>query len=1009
MAVEKFKFLSPGVFIAEVDESIRETPRPEDGPIIIGRTEHGPAMRPVSVDNWSDWTTFFGNPIDGTGKPASEVLKTRTGGKADVYRLGNYQGPTYGAYAAESYLKSAASPATTVRLLGMGAANASTDNAKAGWYTETTGGAAAYPNTVKSANGGAWGLFTFKSASTAPVYAGGGGYDMTGTLAAIFYISEGSVRLSGSVLANEVYGTEITSAAYTLINSLNSTDGGTTSNMYKLVFDDQSGTEYKTAVINFDRTSPNYIREVLNVDPVTTNANLVGATNQQKYFLGESYEEAVSSIVGNEGAGAQYGVIMCLQSGSSLATAEGHHRMLSDYQYAKTGYIFSQDLSNDNSTFDPANAQRAERLFRFCATDAGDYIQKNIKISISNITDATYTGGYPTFDVEVRAIGSRDTKLRTEGPLEFFQGCNLDRNSNKFIGRVIGDYYYEYDKTNERLVRYGEFANRSRYIRVEMYSDNSPINKGAVPFGFEGPIKPRDFATFSGSNAMFDYGFAEKGAVKATSPQVNTMVQLRTKFGWQSSGQTSMILNGNGVAATKVDYTASVRFPETRLRTSNKDTGDNCSKVKSAYYGFTALKNGSSQLDPGIVDYLRPVPFGLQANSFAASNVSQISYYFTLDDVTGDADTGTYVSGSRVAGTSVSARSGSWKSTVANGAKNFSIPLYGGFDGLRINEKEPFNNSDLAGTTEANFYANYSLRTALKVIEDEEVTEANIITIPGITNTSITDEVISVAEERQDVLAIIDIEGGYTPATENSNTKVSRTPKSVTTAVSNIKSRQLDSSFAACYYPWVYITDTRTGATVYLPPSVVGLGAMGRSDASTDQVWFAPAGFNRGGISEGQINLQVGGVTQQLNRDDRDDLYEVDINPIANFTQEGIVVFGQKTLLADPSALDRINVRRMLIYVKKQVRLIANGILFDQNVEDTWNRFRNETEAFLRGVQNNLGISEYLVKLDNTTTTPDLIDQNVLYAKVYIKPARAIEFIALDFVITRTDADFSTY
>ena len=94
MAVEKFKFLSPGVFIAEVDESIRDTPRPEDGPIIIGRTEHGPAMRPVSVDNWSDWTTFFGNPIDGTSKPASEVLKSRTGGKADVYRLGNYQGPT---------------------------------------------------------------------------------------------------------------------------------------------------------------------------------------------------------------------------------------------------------------------------------------------------------------------------------------------------------------------------------------------------------------------------------------------------------------------------------------------------------------------------------------------------------------------------------------------------------------------------------------------------------------------------------------------------------------------------------------------------------------------------------------------------------------------------------------------------------------------------------------------------------------------------------------------------
>ena len=749
---------------------------------------------------------------------------------------------------------------------------------------------------------------------------------------------------------------------------------------------------------------------MLNVDPVATNANLVGSSNQQKYFLGETYEEAVARIVGAAGAGAQYGAIMCLQSGSALATAEGHHRMLSDYQYAKTGYIFSQDLSADRATFDPANGERAERLFRFCATDAGEYIQKNIKISISNITDASYEGGYPTFDVEVRTIGSRDSKLATEGRLEYFQRCNLDRNSNKFIGRVIGDYYYEYDKANERLVRYGEFPNRSRYIRVEMYSDATPINKGAVPFGFEGPLKPRDFATISGSNQMFAYDLAAKDTLVQASEQVNTMVQFRTKFSWLSSDQESLLRAKEFASATGVDYTASIQFPSTRLRSTNSDAGDSTTKTKGAYFGFSALKVGSDQLDPGVVDYLRPLPFGLQSDSFTPGDASEISYYFTLDDIVGTADSATYTSGSRKAGTSRSAvGSEGWKSTVGIGAKNFSLPLYGGFDGLRINEKEPFNNSDLAGTTKASYYANYSLRTALKTVEDAEVTEANILTIPGITETTITDEVIRTAEERQDVLAIIDVEGGYVPATENSNSKVTRTPKSVATAVSNIKSRQLDSSFAACYYPWVYITDTRTAATVYLPPSVVGLGAMGRSDASTDQVWFAPAGFNRGGISKNQINLQVGGVTQQLNRDDRDELYEVDINPIANFTQEGIVVFGQKTLLADPSALDRINVRRMLIYVKKKVRLIANGILFDQNVEDTWNRFRNQTEDFLRGVQTNLGISEYLVKLDNTTTTADLIDQNVLYAKVYIKPARAIEFIALDFVITRTDADFSTY
>ena len=1011
MAVEKFKFLSPGVFIAEVDESIRETPRPADGPIIIGRTEHGPAMRPVSVDSWTDWTTFFGNPIDGTGKPSSEVSKTRTGGKVDVWRVGNYQGPTYAAYGAESYLKSQASPATTVRLLGMSPSNASTDAAKAGWYTQTTGGAASNPGTLLSNNGGAWGLFVFNSSSQPPTCSGG--HTISGTLAAVFYLSEGTVLLSGSAMADNAYGTSITASNYMLISSLKSTDvTGVNAGSFKLVFNDRSNTTYKTAVVDFTRTSVNYIRESLNVDTISCNGALNSSANTQKYWLGETFEESVASTIGSDAtAGSQFGVIMCLSSGSAASSAEGNHKMQSDFQYAKSGWVFSQDLDSDNTTFDPADSTRCERLFRFCATDAGEYLQKNIKISISNITPASYDGGYPTFDVEVRTIGSLDSKLSTTGRLEYFQGCNLDRNSNKFVARVIGDYYYEYDKTNELMVRYGENPNRSRYIRIEMYSDATPVNKGAVPFGYEGPIRPKSFACLSGSSNYYPQELANKATVVTASAHVNTIVQRPTRFGWvKPLTSAAAIRHAVGAGVPAVCFTASVVYPATRLRTANSDTGDNLSAVKGTYFGFTALKNGSSNLDPGVTDMLRPIPFGLQADSFSVSDVSEISHYFTLDDVKGEGTTtANYVSGSRKAGTSVTARSGSWKAIVDNNAKNFSLPLYGGFDGLRITEKEPFNNSDLSSTTKTSYYANYSLRTALKVIEDEEVVEGNIVTMPGITETTITDEVISLAEKRQDLLGIIDIEGGYTPSTENSNSKAARTPKSVATAVSNMKSRQLDSSFACTYYPWVHIRDTRTNATVYLPPSVVGLGAMGASDAASDAVWFAPAGFNRGGISNGQINLKVGGVTQQLNRDDRDDLYEVDVNPIANFTQEGIVVFGQKTLLADPSALDRVNVRRMLIYVKKQVRLIANGILFEQNVQDTWNKFKNQANTFLGSVQTQFGISEYLVKLDNTTTTPDLIDQNVLYAKVYIKPARAIEFIALDFVITKTDADFSSY
>ncbi len=135
-------------------------------------------------------------------------------------------------------------------------------------------------------------------------------------------------------------------------------------------------------------------------------------------------------------------------------------------------------------------------------------------------------------------------------------------------------------------------------------------------------------------------------------------------------------------------------------------------------------------------------------------------------------------------------------------------------------------------------------------------------------------------------------------------------------------------------------------------------------------------------------------------------MYAANITPIATFPSEGIVVFGQKTLQVTPSALDRINVRRLLIFVKKEISRIASTVLFDQNVEVTWSRFRNRANTFLSEVKSGLGLSEYKVILDQTTTTPDLIDRNAVYAKIFLKPARSIEFIAIDFVITRTGAAF---
>jgi phage tail sheath protein FI len=259
------------------------------------------------------------------------------------------------------------------------------------------------------------------------------------------------------------------------------------------------------------------------------------------------------------------------------------------------------------------------------------------------------------------------------------------------------------------------------------------------------------------------------------------------------------------------------------------------------------------------------------------------------------------------------------------------------------------------------------------------------------------------------VLAILDLEHDYTQSAESTANQSSRLG-SVTSAISSIKSRNLNSSFACAFYPAVQITDNLNVGSprVWIPSSVAALGAFASSQAKTD-VWFAPAGFNRGGLGSlgGRRGPRVIQARQRLDSRERDDLYQVNINPIATFPAEGVVVFGQKTLQADQSALDRINVRRLVLYLKSRVAGVARNLLFDPNVSTTWGRFKAQVNPILSDAKARFGLSDYKLILDETTTTPDLIDRNIMYAKIFIKPARAIEFIVVDFVITKTGADFA--
>ena len=281
--------------------------------------------------------------------------------------------------------------------------------------------------------------------------------------------------------------------------------------------------------------------------------------------------------------------------------------------------------------------------------------------------------------------------------------------------------------------------------------------------------------------------------------------------------------------------------------------------------------------------------------------------------------------------------------------------------------------------------------------------------MPGLTQTSLTSHIISVCEERADALGIIDLPDVYLPTHEGQysgrSSKASRIATTPTGSARDLRDRRLDSSYGATFYPWVQTRDETTGAAVWLPPSAAMLGVLASSEKKA-QLWFAPAGFNRGGLTEGAAGIPISGVTEKLTSKQRDLLYEASINPIASFPSTGIVVFGQKTLQERQSALDRINVRRLVIFLKKEISRISTKILFEQNVQTTWNRFTGLVEPFLANVKSNFGISDYKLILDESTTTPDLVDQNILYAKIMVKPARAIEYIAIDFVVASTGASF---
>ena len=980
----KFDFVSPGVQITEIDQSKIEAPLQDDGLLVIGRSPSGPALKPIKVNSLENFTDVFGKPVSGKGTIND-----------DVWRDGNNQGPTYAMYAAQEWLASNTSPVTFVRLLGEDSPSQADGYVKAGW---DLGGADL--EAAPASNGTAYGLFIVPS--------GSGGSQLNGTLAAVFYTTGSALTLSGTLAGTG--GTVTTSSAGALIESI-STAGKPATFKIEVSTDaaavaPASWSPAESLVFHLDPDEKtNYIRNVLNTNPQKTYSTNFAAGQAKNYFVGETYEEAVSRLITSPGgtaatAGQQYGLLLPLQSGSLAANNLLYHT--AQATTSKTGWVINRDPA---PTVDTANfaSDKQSKLFRLVALSEGDWFEKNYYIAVEDLQLGSVKNPNSSFSITVRNLN--------DDIVEQFSNLNLDESSEDFVGKRLGDQFQTWDNNKERYELYGEYPNQSDYIRIEMADDWKATIDDAykIPWGFFGPVHQKGFSIVSGSGAnLLPEGTLLANATAATGLYAKAAAAGVPYF---SGDAANAIFYGLGTEDATVELTMSFSTPRLKLTEQNTARAGSNYLAKDLFglkHKFASKNERNTLSDRSYIDLLRYQGGGIDLHN--AADATQYSFVFSLDEVRKLDGKFYWASGSHATGHAETAASGS-QSLLTDGVRKFALPMFGGFDGLDITQVDPFSNNNVLYVTsrdDTTHYANYSIKKAIDSISDSEVVAYDVVSIPGLTNTALSNQLLSDVEDRGDALAIIDLDDEYKETYENSGT---RTGGSINDVKATARTRDLNTSYAATYYPRVRMRDTLSGnGDVFVAPaSVAGLGALAFSDANSEGPWFAPAGFNRGGISilGGNDGPRVVGTWKNLPKADRDELYELNINPIARFPAVGeIVIFGQKTLQQTPSALDRINVRRLMIYLKKRVGAIADTILFDQNVQATWSRFKSSADLILADVQARFGITEYKLILDETTTTPSLVDQNILYAKIFVKPARAIEFIAIDFVITRSGVQF---
>lgn len=763
---------------------------------------------------------------------------------------------------------------------------------------------------------------------------------------------------------------------------------------------------------SFDLNAANHVSKVLNTDPYKL--------QQAGHYLA-AYWDIHPTLAVITGTGVLPDASGAYAAGTSKTGSERVAFLLTGSQSRNVGTATAPNFESFRDRFSNAKTPwfisqkfggKPFNLFKFHALDSGANVSNKVKISITNITPSSAANyKYGSFNVVFRAWDDTDIEQKV---LESFNGVNLDPSSDRFIAKVIGDInaYYDFDRDEpaQKLVIEGNYTLRSRYARVEMSNEvlDLAVDSTALPMGFRGV----SHLVTSGSAPL-----APLGPTPVHGLNTDTMGQYVVE---QPLPFRKTIIDGTGVTAQEnARYHWGVKFEHTvDLADANSNvTPDKSLKSFASYFPdfSTTYMNFVEGDNTGVADTAQNGILDADRfcnNMFSLENVQIVTGSNGTVEQQDDWKFAKYVRKGNIQASSVDKTRAVTVDDLSFSLNRrflkFTTIMQGGFDGVNIfdsNEHQITNAAITADMSDVNRGREkgpsvMSYLKAIEVMKNTTNVDIQLLAIPGIRNPVITDAAIAATEERFDALYIMDIE--QVDKDGNLIDVTGTTKPSVTETIAQHKARNLNTSFAAAYFPDVLMRDpSRASNSVVVPPSVVVMGALALNDA-LGYPWFAPAGQTRG-VLPTTLETSI-----QLKDQDLDTLYDEDINPlyaqIVNARgglnpKGGVVVWGQKTLYQAASALDRINVRRLLIDVRRQVREIAQTIIFEPNREATLARFSAAVTPRLQRIQALAGLERFRVIIDSSTTSQADVENNTIRGKIFLQPTKTIEFVSLDFVV----------